>query len=133
MYHMTPEVSDFVLGFLEDRYKHIEVAHGSKVTVKQKGQVWIKMCDDNRDPFLATLHNVLLEPNLRDRLISIIKSMNFGLTCLFHKGFCTVYFRAKDKNAFTLPQIAQRIHAFLRKIKEMLKTKKLPSRKKIAL
>ena len=48
--------------------KHIEVAEGHHVTAKQKGQVKIKMCDDNRDPFIETLHNVLLAPDLCDGL-----------------------------------------------------------------
>ena len=100
---------------------------------KQKGQVQIEMCDNNGDPFIATLHNVLLAPDLCDRLFSIITLMNSGHTCLFHKGFCTVYFGAKEKNAVTLPHSAQRKHAFLGKIKEMSKTKKLPARKKIDL
>ena len=59
--------------------------------------------------------------------------MNSGYTWLFHKRFCTLYFGEKKKNAVTLPHSAQRKHAFLRKIKEMSKTKKLPARKKIAL
>ena len=59
--------------------------------------------------------------------------MNSGHTCLFHKGFCTVYFGAKEKNAVTLPQSAQRKHAFLGKIMEKSKKKKLLERKKIAL
>ena len=29
--------------------------------------------------------------------------MNAGHTCLFHKGFCTMYFGAKVDNAVTLP------------------------------
>ena len=37
--HMTPEVSDFIPGTLEDTDKCIEVADGHHVTVKQKGQV----------------------------------------------------------------------------------------------
>ena len=49
------------------------------------------------------------------------------------KGFCTVYFRAKEKNAVSLPHSAQRKHTFLGKIKEIPNTGKLPSRKKIAL
>ena len=52
---------------------------------------------------------------------------------LFHKGFCTVYFGGKDKNVVTLPHSPQRKHAFWGEIKEMPKTNKLPSRKKIAL
>ena len=61
---MTPEVSDFIPGSLEDTDKYIEVADGHHVTAKQKSQVRIKMCDDNGNPFIATLHNVLLEPDL---------------------------------------------------------------------
>ena len=59
--------------------------------------------------------------------------MNSGHTCLFHKEFCTVYFGAKENNEVTLPQSAQRKHAFLGKIMENSKKNKLPSRKKIAL
>ena len=94
---MTPDVSDFILGSLEDSYKHIEVANGHKVTEKQKGQVRIKMCDDYEDLFIATLHNVLLAPYLCDRLFSIITLMNSRYNCLFHKWFCTVYFGANEK------------------------------------
>ena len=88
--HMTPEVSDFIPSSLEDTYKYIEVADGHHVTAKQNGQVQIQMCDDNGKSFIKTLHNVLLAPELCDRLFSIIKLMNSGHTCLFHKGFFTV-------------------------------------------
>ena len=54
----------FIPGLLEDTDKHVEVAEGNHVTAKQKGQVEIKMCDDHGDPFIATLHNVLLAPDL---------------------------------------------------------------------
>ena len=91
------------------------------------------MCDDNGDTFIATLHNVLLVPDLCYGLFSIIALINSGHTFLFHKGFCTVYFGAKENNAVTLPHSAQRKHAFLRKNKDMSKTKKLPARKKIDL
>ena len=70
------------------------------------------MYDDNGKPFIATLHNVLLAPDLCNRLFSIITLMNEGHTCFFHKGFCTVYFGSKEKNAATLPHSAQRKHAF---------------------
>ena len=66
--HMTPEVSDFIPRSLEDTDKYIEVADGHHVTAKQKGQVRIKMCNDNGKPFIATLYNVLLAPDLCDRL-----------------------------------------------------------------
>ena len=59
--------------------------------------------------------------------------MNSVHTCLSHKGVCTVYFGAKEKNIVTPPHSAQRKHALLGKIKEMSKTNKLPYRKKIAL
>ena len=113
--------------------KHIEVANGHHVTTKQNGQIRIQMCDDYVYPFIATLHNVLLAPDLCNGLFSIIALMNSGHNFLFHKGFCTVYFGAKENNAFILPHSAQRKHAFWGEIKEMSKTKKLPSRKKIYL
>ena len=87
---MTPEVSDLIPGSLEDTDKYIEVADGHHVTAKQKGQVQIKMCNDNGKTFIATLYRVLLTPDLCDRLFSIIKLMNAGHTCLFHKGFFTL-------------------------------------------
>ena len=113
---MTSEASDFIPGSLQDTDKYIEVADGHHVTGKQKDQVRIKMCDDNGKSFIATLHNVLLAPDLCNRLFSIVALMNSGLTCLFHKVFCTVYFGSKENNAVTLPHSAQRKHAFLRKI-----------------
>ena len=45
--HMTPEVSDFISVALEDTDKHIGVADGHHVTVKQRLQVQIKMCNNN--------------------------------------------------------------------------------------
>ena len=59
--------------------------------------------------------------------------MNAGHTCLFYKGFCTVYFGTDKRNAVTLPHIAQRKHAFTGKIKDMSKKNKFPERKKIIL
>ena len=85
--HMTPEVSDFIPGSSQDTDKYIEVADGHHVTAKQKFQVQIKMCNDNGKPFIATLHNVLLAPDLCDRLFSIITLMNSGHNCLLKKGF----------------------------------------------
>ena len=106
---------------------------GHHITAKQKDQARIKMCNDHGYPFIATLDNVLLAPDLCDRLFSIITLLNSGHNCLFHKGFFTVYFGAKEKNAVTLQQSAQRKHVFLGEIKEISKTKKIPARKKIAL
>ena len=81
--HMTPEVSDFIQGTLEDTDKYIEVTDGHHVTAKQKGQVQIQMCDDNGNSFITTLYNVILAPDLCDRLFSIITLMNSGHTRLF--------------------------------------------------
>ena len=130
---MTPEVMDFISGSLEDTDKFIEVADRHHVTEKQKGSVQIHMCDDNRKKFIATLYNVLLAPDIYDRLFSIIKLMNEGQTCLFHKGFCTVYFEAKENNAVTLLHSAQRKHAFTGKNQDVSKKDKFPAIKKIAL
>ena len=41
--HITPQVSDFIPGSLEDTDNHIEVEDGHHVTEKKKGQVQIKM------------------------------------------------------------------------------------------
>ena len=84
---MTPEVSGFIPVTLEDTDKYIEVADGHHFMEKQKGQVQIQMCGNNGKSFISTLYNVLLAPDLCDRLFSIITSMNAGHTCLFHKGF----------------------------------------------
>ena len=100
---MTPQVSGFIPGLLEDTDKNIEVAYVNYVTAKQKGQVRIKFCDDNGDHFIATLHNVLLVPDLCDRLFFIIMLMNLGHNFSFQKGFSTVYFVSEDNNAVTLP------------------------------
>ena len=64
---------------------------------KKKGQVQIIICDNNVNPFIETLHNVLLAPDLCDGLFSIITLMNLGHTCLFHKGLlqCTLDIRRK--------------------------------------
>ena len=70
----------FIPVSLEDTDKYIEVADGHNVTAKQKEQVQIKMCDDNGDPFIRMLHNVLLAPDLCDRLFSIITLNNSGCT-----------------------------------------------------
>ena len=59
-----PEVSNSIPCLLEDTDKHIEVADRHHFIVKQKGQVQIKMWDNNRDTFIPTLRNVLLAPDL---------------------------------------------------------------------
>ena len=69
---MTPDVSDFIPGSLEDTDKYIEVSEGYHVTAGGKEKVQIKMCDNNGDPFIAALHNIILAPDLCDRLFLII-------------------------------------------------------------
>ena len=118
-------------GSLEDTDKFIEVVDGHHVTSKQKGSVLIQMLGDNGKNFIATLYNILLAPDLCDGLFSIITLMNAGHPCLFHKGFCAVYFGAKEDNAVTLPHSAVRKHTFMGK--SMESSKKNPKRKKIAL
>ena len=113
--------------------KHIEVVGGHKGMAKHTGQVRIKMWDNNGNTFIAILHNVLLAPDLCGGLFSIIMLMNLVNTCLFHKGFCAVDFGENREITVTLPQSAQRKYVFFAVIKEMSKTKKLPSRTKIAL
>ena len=95
--HMTLQVSYFIPGQLEDIYKYIEVADGHRITVKQKGKNQIKMHDDNGDNFIATVHNVLLAPDICNMLFSIITLINLGHTCLFNKGFCDVHFGDKEE------------------------------------
>ena len=73
---MTPHTSDFISGSLEDTDKNNEFADGHHITAKQKGQVQIRVYDDNRETFIATLHNILLAPDLCHRLFSIITLMN---------------------------------------------------------
>ena len=73
---MTPEVSDLIPGTLGDTDKYIEVADKHHVTAKQKGQVRIQMYDDNGEKFIATLYNIILAPDLCNRLFSIIILMN---------------------------------------------------------
>ena len=74
--HVTPEVSHFIPGSLDNMDKYIDSADGHHVTAKQKIQVRIKMCDDHGDPFITTLHNILLAEYLCDRLFSINTLMN---------------------------------------------------------
>ena len=66
--HMSPQVFNFIPGLLEDTDKYMEVADGHYVMAKQKGKVQIIMCDNNGDPFIMTLHNVILAQDICDRL-----------------------------------------------------------------
>ena len=70
--HITPEVTDFIPGSLEDTDKFIEFADGHHITAKQKGSVRIQMCDDNGKKFFSTLYNVLLAPDLWNKVSPLI-------------------------------------------------------------
>ena len=63
------------------------------------------------------------------RQVIFYHSVNeFGTYLFIPKS--VLYCGIKEKNVVKLPHIAQRKRAFLGEIKEMSKTKKLPSRKK---
>ena len=94
---MTPKFSDFIPSSLEDTGKNIEVADGNHITAKQRGQVRIKMCKNNGDPLTATLHNVLLAPDLCNGLFSIVTLITLGYTFLFHKCFARCTLEKKKK------------------------------------
>ena len=113
--HMTPQVSNFIPGSLKHTDKYIEVAGGYHITAKQKWPFQVKISDNNGNLSIATFYNVLLKPDICDRLFSIITLINLVHNCLFYKGFCTVYFGDKEKNAVTLTHITKRNHAFFGK------------------
>ena len=91
------------------------------------------MRGDNGKQHIATLYNVILAPDLCNRLFCIIKLMNLGDTCLFHKGFCTVFFNYNEQNAVILPQSAQRKHALMVKTNKKSKSQKQITKKKVYL
>ena len=80
------------------------------------------------------LYNVILAPDLCDRLFSIIMLMNLGHTCLFHKGFFTVFF--VDKN-ITLWHYRvshkENMHFWFLKTKEKSKSQKQIPKKNFSL
>ena len=92
--------------------EYIEFAGVNFFTAKQTGEVQIKICDNTGKIFVATLYNVLLSPELCNQLFSIITLMNSEHNCLFHKGFCTVFFGVNEQNVVTLSHSAQRKHSF---------------------
>ena len=73
---MTPKVSDFIPCSLEDTDEYIEGTDGNYVIARKKRQVQIKVYDNNRDPFIATLKKILLAPDICNRLFIFIKLMN---------------------------------------------------------
>ena len=115
--HRTPKISDFIPGSLVETDKYIEVKDRNFVTSKQTGKFQIEMRDDNGKLFIATLYNVLLAPDSRNKLFLIITLMNLGHIWIFHKRFCTFLFSDNKQNAVTLPHSAQ-FFKFLVKIRK---------------
>ena len=79
------------------------------------------MHGDNGKPFIIRLYNILLESDLCDQLFYNIKLMNPGNTCIFHKGFYTVFSVDIEQDAVTLPHREQGNHLFLVNTKEKSK------------
>ena len=63
---------------------------GHYVMANQKVHVQMKMCDDNENHLIATLHSVLLAPDLCGGLLSNIMLMILVNPSLFHKIFYTL-------------------------------------------
>ena len=61
---MTPDISDYIPGSLVKTDKYIEVEDGSFVTVKQTGEVQIKIHGNNGKPFIDMLYNLLFAPDV---------------------------------------------------------------------
>ena len=74
------------------------------------------MRNDNGEPFISTLYNLLFAPDLCDQLFYIIMLMNAEHTCLLLKGFS--FLIVNQHNAVTLP------HSVHRKHEALVKTKK---------
>ena len=106
---------------LEDTDKYIEVVDGRHG--KSKREIQIKLCDDNEDIFIATLNNVLLSLDICDRLFPIITLIHSGHRCLFHKGFCTMYFSDKEKMRLIYHIVHKKKHAFRGGNKENIEIK----------
>ena len=64
MCHMTPQFWGFIPGSLEDTDKYIEVTDEHFVTAKQEVQAQMIMCDNITNPFIVTLHNVIMALDL---------------------------------------------------------------------
>ena len=109
--HITPEISDFILGSLVETDQYIKVAVRNFLTAKKIGEVQIDIRDNNGKTFIDTLYNVLFAPDFFNWLFSIIALINSVRTFLFHKWFCTFFFSDHKQNAVTIPHRTQRKHA----------------------
>ena len=66
-------------------------------------------------------------------IIFNISIINSGNTCLFHKGFCTVFFSENEDDMVILPHSSQQNHAFLVKTEEKSKSQKQMTKQNISL
>ena len=82
-------------------------------TVKWKGEVCKKMCDDKGKLFTAALYNILIAPGSCNCIFSIIVLMNSGYVYLSHGCFCVVFFSSNQQNAVKLSYSSHRKYAFL--------------------
>ena len=62
-------------------------------------------------------YNVLLAPDLCNRLFSIITVNSSGRTYIFHKGFCTILLSDNEMSVVSLLHSAQQKHTLLVKMK----------------
>ena len=131
-YHITSQFSNIISGSLEDTNRYIEVTDRYHRMMNQKGRFQIKMCNNDGNRFIATLHNVLLAPNISNGLFLIITLMNLVHSCLIHKECCMVYFE-NEKKMQLLFHIVHRgnIHFFFFFLKA--NSKKVPRKRNVAL
>ena len=69
---MTPDISDFILGSLVETDKYTKVPDENFFAAKQTGKFQIEICDRNGKPFIALLYNMILVPDLCDRLFPLL-------------------------------------------------------------
>ena len=87
------------------------------------------MCNDNGKKIAATLHNVLLAPDLCDRLFSIITLMSSGHSYLFHKDFLHGILRSKGEKCRNITTQCTKDKCIYRKNQGYVKEKQITSKK----
>ena len=91
------------------------------------------MYHNNRDPLNRKVAQRTFSTRFMRRAIFKHYINKFGTYVFITQIFLHGVRQSKRENAVTLPHIAQKNNVFWGEIKEMSKTKKLPSRNKIAL
>ena len=130
MCHITLEVLDSIPGSLEDMDKQIEVFDTHHGTSNQKGQVRIKMRDNDIYSFIATLHNVLLTPyNHATGYFLSLRSWIKETLVYYTKSFVLFTSKQKRKNSVTLSHSEQRKHAFFWENRKKIKDKEITIQK----